>query len=78
MALISRDPFTRQELHRRVVQINAGPQPRGCFWCGNLRMSKTGKASLYEYRTEPDRITPRPAVHSGMFCSKSCHDNYHG
>lgn len=72
MTYISRDPFTRQELHREVVPVVS----QACDWCGNVRHRKKGDVYyLYQYRTEPD--AGRPATHRGLFCSKPCHDAYH-
>jgi hypothetical protein len=70
MAMINRDPFARHELHRETVSTR-----EACKWCGGTR--KGGK--LFEYRTERDDSTvSRRSVHNGLFCSKSCHDAYHG
>jgi hypothetical protein len=66
---ISHDGFARQFTMRRVVE----PVPGGCAWCGQLN----GYGSLFQYGTEPEdssRLNP----HQGLFCSKSCHDSYHG
>jgi hypothetical protein len=67
MAYISRDPFARTELHRQSVEVSGG-----CDWCG--QQHKSGK--LFQYRTESDG--GRENRHTGLFCSKSCHDAYHG
>lgn len=67
---ISRDPFARTGLHRETVQ-----QPGAtCSWCGSTRRH----GALYRYRTESDANPSRPGAHRGLFCSKSCHDAYHG
>ena len=66
MALMNRDPFARTELHRNVY---ARPNAE-CSWCG------TKDRRLYEYRTETDGGWSHE--HKGLFCSKSCHDSYHG
>lgn len=74
MTLISRDPFARQELHRRNVYSSAG-----CKWCGMSRTTKPksgamGKSYLYQYRTESDG--GRVYEGSNLFCCKSCKDAY--
>lgn len=68
---ISRDPFARETLTRQTIP---GPHRNGCAWCGMTRRD----GSLYEYATEPDSIHARRNPHPGLFCSKSCHDSYHG
>lgn len=73
MALVSRDPFARTELHRSVVTAHTGIT---CSNCGGVRISPKGWKSLYEYRTESDG--GRSSTHRGLFCCKSCHDSYHG
>ena len=75
MTIISRDPFARQELHREVVNPEVtqfSPCAPTCSWCGQTR--KNG--SLFAYSTETDG--GRTFTHRGLFCSKSCHDIYHG
>lgn len=71
MAYISRDPFAREEIHRSRVFTN-----HTCDWCGNFKNAKDGSRFLYEYRTEMDG--GRKFEHEGQFCSKGCHDTYHG
>jgi hypothetical protein len=72
MTMVSRDPFARSELHRSKA-VGHG----GCDWCGGFRQHK-GKTTwlLFKYRTESDG--GRVNEHKGVFCSKSCHDAYHG
>ena len=67
MAYISRDPFARSELHRETVDAGNAT----CDWCGSVRKGN----KLYEYRTESDGGRTFP--HEGLFCCKSCHDDYH-
>ena len=70
--LISRDPFARQEIHREVVASS-----QSCRNCGGFRWRGGRKLqAMFEYRTETD--SGRNFVHTGLFCSKSCHDAYHG
>jgi len=66
MALISRDPFAREELHQETVATTSS-----CKWCGQTR--KSGK--LFQYYTELDN--GHIYYHNGLFCSKGCHDAYH-
>lgn len=70
---ISRDPFARTTLERRVVKTNDT-----CSWCGQHR-NFMGRplANLFEYGTEPDGVASRINWHAGLFCSRSCHDSYH-
>lgn len=63
MTYINRDPFARQELHREIVSNTV------CSWCG------TKGKHMFQYRTETDG--GRKYTHSGVFCSKGCHDAYH-
>lgn len=73
MAYISRNPFAREELHRSSVPVTH----ETCAWCGSQRRGGRdgSKRYLYQYRTESDG--GRKFEHSGLFCSKSCHDSYH-
>lgn len=70
MAYISRDPFARQELHRRTVKQNYGNSLR-CSWCG----SKNARGNLFEYRIESDG--GRSSIIRGLFCSVQCMKDYH-
>ena len=74
---ISCDPFAREELHRKNVDASHAT----CHFCGSVRFTKAGKPYLYRYYTERDGVYTSlvgPQYHSGLFCSKSCHDAYHG
>lgn len=74
MALVSRCPFAREELHRKVIPV--GEKDRGCTWCGQKRKSPKGKLTLFEYTVETDggrKITIR-----GKFCSNDCRKTHHG
>lgn len=64
--LVSRDPFARTALYKESVGHQHG---RKCDWCGRETMR------LYRFRTESDG--GRKNTHKGLFCSKSCHDDYH-
>lgn len=67
--LLTRDPFARSEVTRATVLAPG----RSCDWCGQKRGDTQ---RLFSYRTESD--TGRVSVHKGLFCSKSCHNAYHG
>jgi hypothetical protein len=71
-AQISRDPFARETLVRRVSDHQIK-----CTECGNTRMHKGKVAYAFEYGTERDSISGGVNWHLGAFCSKSCHDSYH-
>jgi hypothetical protein len=75
MAYISRDPFARTTLNRIVVHANGAT----CAWCGGNRQHR-GRAltTLFRYVSTTDSIYGRAVTHKGLFCSKSCHDSYHG
>lgn len=72
MTTISRYPFARQNLVRRLVTTGIN---RTCDWCGQKRR----KDRLFEYGTERDDRPGESNVgwHKGLFCSKGCHDSYH-
>jgi hypothetical protein len=77
MRQIARDPFARHTLMRTVVRMLARGQ--SCSWCGGVRRSRRSRTtSLFRYGTEADAVHPRVAWHDGLFCSKPCHDAYHG
>ena len=74
MAYISRDPFARQELHRRPAQVlNAAYYgvKRTCDWCGNVNH----RGGLYVYTIESDG--GRRSDIRGLFCSVGCMRSYH-
>ncbi len=74
MALVSRDPFARTEIHaERDYDVHHGC---GCMWCGGLRHTPKGRAFLMQYRLEHDggRVEQLP----GRFCSADCRRSYHG
>ena len=80
---ISRDPFARTELHWRQITGHSvdsvggfGDRLYTCDWCGNVKRTPRGKPYAYRYATETDG--GRSHDHKGTFCSKSCHDSYHG
>ena len=68
MALIRRDPFARQELHRATVRHSS----RTCDWCGNLNAHR----SLFHYRIETDGGRSYEDDH--LFCSLPCRTAYQG
>jgi hypothetical protein len=71
MAIVRRDPFAREELHRRLVQA-AG---RTCDWCGGTRTVNLRGKWLHEYTVESDG--GRVARVRGVFCGLSCMEEYH-
>lgn len=76
---INRDPFARFNLVREAVPLD---EQCSCQFCGQRRQrhAKPGDAicaHLFRYGTQPD--SGRGINwHNGVFCSKSCHDAYHG
>lgn len=76
---ISHDPFARQSLMRETVMLPPGT----CAWCGQVKrtrfnyLANNGKPYLYRYGTESDGRPGQTNWHDGLFCSKSCHDDYH-
>jgi hypothetical protein len=76
MRQLARDPFARTTLVRVLVHLPASGQT--CSWCGSVRTSRRGRTFLYRYGTAPDAVRPRIHWHDGAFCSKPCHDAYHG
>lgn len=75
MVEISHDAFGRFSLVRRLY----GLPGITCSFCGRQRKRKYVKA-LFQYGTERDDRPGEHNVswHSGEFCSKGCHDSYHG
>jgi len=75
MALVNRDPFAREELHRRSVVVFA--EGGGCAWCGAYRSGLRNPQArrLFQYRIETDG--GRVSEDAKLFCSKSCRDSYH-
>lgn len=66
--MISTDPFSRQKLHREIIQVGG----ETCDWCG----STPSQGKLYHYFTETDG--GRRFDHRRLFCCKDCADAYHG
>ena len=67
MTYVSRDPFARQETHRRTLTPRPG---QTCDWCGQL----TAKGKLFEYEVQTDG--GRTHAIRGTFCSISCMKDY--
>jgi hypothetical protein len=65
--LIRRDPFPREELHRKQEAT-----PHSCDWCGSRRSN--GK--LWAYEVQPDCVVFRAYPLKGLFCSASCFRAY--
>lgn len=66
MALVRRDPFAREELHRETVPA----QPDGCCWCGGTN----ARGRVYVYRVETDSGRAHPI--GGRFCSEGCRRSF--
>jgi nitrate reductase beta subunit len=64
---VSRDPFSRTEIHREL-EYCCGNET--CSFCGNVKVTKGGRRYLYAYRVETDG--GRRAPIAGKFCSISC------
>lgn len=71
MAIVSRDPFARQEVHKRREYGNST-----CLWCGNQKHTPNGRKYLYQYSVESDG--GRKSDVPGLFDSVSCMRTYHG
>lgn len=68
MVYVSRDCFSRTELHRSQEAVKKGET---CSWCGGGNR----RSVLYRYRNESDG--GRKYEISGRFCSVSCMRSYH-
>lgn len=67
MAMISRNPFAREELHKETAV-------GFCEFCGHT--NRYGKA--WQYWIEQDRVQYRRDYIPGLFCSIACMKSYHG
>jgi len=74
MAMISRDPFAREELHRFVDEH--AQDGRTCAWCG-CRRTRKGKPlhRLFRFEVQTDGGS-RHAIDK-LFCSTACMRAYH-
>jgi hypothetical protein len=73
MTRLSHDPFARTALVRAIV---FDTKKGGCHECGDYtRVARAGY--LFMYGTEHDD-TGRINWHQGQFCSRGCHNSYHG
>jgi len=73
MAMISRDPFAREELHRF---IDTGRSHCTCAWCGGRRTRK-GKPLPHLFRFEVQTDGGRHNKIDRLFCSTDCMRAYH-
>lgn len=73
MALVSRDPIARLELHSRRDYDNL--HGCGCAWCGELRHTPKGRPFLMTFWHESDG--GRKSEVPGRFCTVSCYRSYH-
>lgn len=69
MALVSRDPFARTELHRQTIDNRTRPRQESCKWCGQM------PRRLHCYHTEHDG--GRRDQHIGFFCNVGCMRSYY-
>ena len=72
MRNIYRDSFARQTTVRENVYLVSGT----CDWCGNVKTTPKGRKYLYRYGSDSDG--GRLSMDRHLFCSKGCHDIYHG
>lgn len=63
---LSRDPFARHNVIKQTVE------GKECDNCG--QPGKNGK--LFQYGIDPD--AGKKSFSKGKFCSKGCHNSYHG
>lgn len=73
--VLSHDPFARCTVVRETL---GGSEGDLCDWCGcpRSRAPHNLPLKLFIYFTVSDGGTTRRS--KGAFCSKSCHDSYHG
>ena len=71
---VSRNPFTREELHKRPVLVK---KEDGCSWCGKLAYTRHARPRplLYEFSFETDGGTTRKV--KWLFCRVACYKAYH-
>lgn len=76
MGMISRDPFARNELHKKKVDyryLSDGTKaPQECYNCDG----QDGKGNVHVFETHSDG--GRKYEIKGKFCSVSCMRQYHG
>lgn len=71
---ISRDPFARTSLVRRIVWVHS--PSRTCSWCDGQRITPAGNRYLFSYGTEYDDNN-HLNWHEGRFCADDCFYSYH-
>jgi hypothetical protein len=71
-----RNPFAREEVHATREYAAGVGHKHTCDNCGSEKTTKSGKKYQYKFHTETDG--GRKMEHTGKFCSKGCHDSYHG
>jgi hypothetical protein len=77
MRYLSRDSFARITYYRESVHVEEFNHST-CKWCGNPGKSiVNNERVLYRYGYEKDGIYTRVQFDNGLFCCKSCHDDYH-
>ena len=73
MRTLSHDAFARQSV------VKSEPVPANgstCQWCGQVQIDRKERKRLFQFGTSRDDSN-RIDWHSGLFCSKDCHDDYH-
>jgi len=71
MTYVSRDPFAREELHKRRVYT----AKETCGYCGGVKHTPKGRTFLFSYWVEKD--SGRKNSITGEFCSISCLKAFH-
>ena len=64
--IVERNPFARVTLLARRVQ---NPDTT-CYWCGNVRTTRSSKPWLYQFFIEPDAGASYDIEH--LYCSREC------
>lgn len=73
MPLVTRDPMTRDEVHRSRVYT-----PQGCVRCGSRLTTPSGQNTyLYQYIFVPRGDRGQAQSLPGLLCSHACHELEH-
>jgi hypothetical protein len=75
MRVLSHDGFARRSTVRMNDHVSSLAT---CDWCGSPAKPIGSLYYLYRYGTLSDGYGARADIHKGTFCSKACHDAYHG
>ncbi len=71
---ISRDPFARETLVRRLARLTYHAPGDGCAWCGSTRRNQD---RLFQYGVERDDRPGRVAWDEHRFCGIECRRAYY-